>query len=138
MRSGRILLGLALALAGTAGCKSDPLSCGSPPDLGGTWAYTGNQTMPTAALSGTLTLTRTGTCGISGSLLLTVNDGGTPTTSSWPTSGDFLNDSIVEFDATGAIDRYHLGTMHADTISGTWNATSGSASGSFRAVRTGP
>ena len=134
-----LLLGAALALL--AGCNTGTSACGAPPSIAGTWAYTGTQSNPTAALSGTLTLTRTGTCTMSGTLMLTIdNGGGTPGTTSWPTSGDFLDDSILELnaDSAGGVERHHLGTLRADTISGPWSVTSGGANGTFKAVRSTP
>lgn len=136
-RSTLFLLGSAWIL----GCRTDSAGCGSPGSAAGSWTYTGSQTSPTAALSGTLTLTKTGTCTVAGTLMLTVDEGsGTPVTSSWTTSGDFLDDSIIELSAVNTgVERYHLGTLRTDTLAGTWNVTSGGAtSGTFRAVRSGP
>lgn len=134
----RRLLLLAPAIL-LAGCSTSLPGCGSPPDLAGTWSYTGTQTgADPASLSGTMTLGKTGTCTVSGTLSLTVNDGdGSPETTPWTISGDFLDDSIFEFDATQAsTDRHHLGTFRADTIAGNW-MLSGSTSGSFTIVKTG-
>ena len=122
-----------------AGCSTSTPGCGSPPDLGGTWSYHGVQSNPTATLTGTATLTKTGSCTISGTLSLTVDDGGTPVTSGWTTSGDFLDDSIVELNAVqGGTERHHVGTVRGDSIVGSWSVTGGGASGTFTAKRTGP
>ena len=136
--SSRLLLGAALALL--AGCNTGSSACGAPPSIAGTWAYTGTQSNPTAHLTGTLTLTRTGTCTVSGTLMLTSDATGTPATTGWPTSGDFLDDSILELnaDSAGGVERHHLGTLRADTISGPWSITSGGANGTFKAVRSTP
>ncbi len=134
-----LLLGAAIALL--AGCNTGTSACGAPPSIAGTWAYTGTQSNPTANLTGTLTLTRTGTCTVSGTLMLTIDNGiGTPGTTSWPTSGDFLDDSILELnaDSAGGAERHHLGTLRADTIAGPWSMTSGGANGTFKAVRSTP
>lgn len=121
-----------------AGCSTSVPGCGSPPDLTATWSYSGKQEGASpASLSGTMTLGKTGTCTISGTLSLTIDDG-TPETTAWTVSGDFLDDSIVEFDATqsGAA-RHHLGTVRADSIVGGWHL-SANTSGDFKLVRGAP
>lgn len=137
MRGSLIIIAAALI----TGCSTSTPGCGSPPDLTGTWSYAGTQSGPTSAqLTGTLTLGRTGTCTVSGTLSLTIDDGTTPSTTGWTASGDFLDDSIFELDATqGGTDRHHLGTVvHGDSVAGNWVIPGSSTSGSFTMKRTGP
>jgi hypothetical protein len=128
------------ATALVLGCSTSTPDCGSPPDLAGSWDYKGTQSGPAALLTGTLTLSRTGTCTVAGTLSLTVDDGsGTPVTSGWTTAGDFLDDSIVELNAVqGGDERHHVGIVRADSIKGSWAVTGGGANGSFTLKRTGP
>ena len=133
------MIGRALLLVSAlvlAGCSTSVPGCGSPADLTATWSYSGTQegTSP-ASLSGTMTVGKTGTCTFAGTLSLTVTAGTTETTS-WTVSGDFLDDSIFEFDATqGSATRHHLGTAHADSLEGSWALLGTSTHGVFTLVR---
>ena len=133
-----LLAGLALAA-----CSSAPEDCGAPADPSGTWDYTATQTTPAATVAGTWTLNRPGTCRIGGTFAATVDDGdGSPTLMSGSISGVFLDETHVElhlYPSSGG-DRTHLGTVVADTLTGTWEqpAAGGGTSGSFRAERSGP
>jgi hypothetical protein len=133
------LLGLA-SLAFLAGCSTDVPGCGTPRDAAGTWSYTGNQVSPTASLSGTLTLAKTGTCTLSGTLSLTIDQGGAISSYGWPTTAHFLDDSVIEIfaDSLAGAQRYHLGFVQADSIMGDWNKTESAAYGSFKAIRSAP
>jgi hypothetical protein len=135
----RIWLGGA-ALFAFAGCGTEELNCGSPPDLSGDWSYDGVQSAPAATLIGGMTLERDGTCRVSGTISLTVDDGdGTPAMVSGPVYGSFLDEDNLELVAELDGERTHAGTLVADTISGEWAELSGSGrSGTFRAERSTP
>jgi hypothetical protein len=138
MRS--VLLGLG-CLLGVAACGSDGMDCGTPADIHGSWTYTGTQNAPAATMTGTMALTQPGTCTVAGSLAITVDNGsGTPTDLSGPISGLFLDPTTVDLTADLGGERRHIGTVVADTISGTWAMTGagGGLSGTFRAVRGTP
>jgi hypothetical protein len=116
------------------GCGSDKIECGTPADLAGNWTYAGVQSAPTAAnLTGTMSLTTSGTCTFDGHLSVSVDNGsGTPTLLDGSVSGVFLDDSTVDFTAQLSGERRHLGVVRADSIVGSW---SGGTSGTFHAVR---
>lgn len=135
MRGLSLLLGSILL---ATGCGSDKIQCGTPVDFAGNWTYSGLQSAPTAAtLSGTMSITSTGTCTFDGHVSITVDDGGgTPTMLDGGISGVFLNDSTVDFTAQLGGERRHLGTVRADTVAGSWSSTGpGGANGTFRAER---
>ncbi len=132
-----LLLGLG-CLVGVAACSSDGTDCGTPVDVHGNWTYSGTQSSPAATLTGTMTLSQPGTCTLAGTLAIAVDDGsGTPTNLSGPVSGVFLDATTVDLTAELGGERRHVGTVVADTISGTWAMTGagGGVTGNFRAVR---
>ena len=132
-----------LAALALAACSSAPEDCGAPVDLSGTWDYTATQANPAALVAGTWTLSRPGTCRIGGTFSASVDDGdGSPTLLTGSVSGVFLDETHLEvhlYPQSGG-DRTHLGTLVADTLTGTWEqvAAGGNASGGFRAERSGP
>jgi len=129
---------VALALVGLA-CSTATDSGPPPVLLLGTWNYTGAETSSTITLSGTLTVTSQSGKSLMGSAAWTEDDGvGGTTPLSGPVTGRALDSTTVNFDVfLASATRHHLGTVKADTISGTWvDLTSGGpgASGTFRAV----
>lgn len=139
MNRRRLWFGGAAILA-IAGCGTEELTCGSPPDLSGDWSYDGVQSAPPATLVGGMTLERDGTCRVSGTISMTVDDGdGTPTMVSGPLYGSFLDEDNLELIAELDGEWTHAGTLVADTIAGEWAELSGSGrSGTFRAERSTP
>ncbi len=133
-------LALSLGSLLVVGCGSDKIVCGTPPDLTGSWSYSATQSVPAATLAGTLSLTTSGGCTIDGHLSVTVDDGsGTPTLLDGGVSGVFLDESTVDVTTQLGGERRHLGTIVADTISGSWAESGPSGkSGTFRAVRGAP
>lgn len=137
MRPAFVLAALVLAVAG---CGSDPIECGSPPDLTGTWTYSATESTP-ATVTGTLSITDGGGCIIEGNVAVTIDNGdGTPSIADGGVSGVFLTSTAVDFTAEINGARRHLGTVVADTISGTWSQPTGGSplTGTFRAVRSAP
>lgn len=133
-----LLVACALAVAG---CGSDAIECGTPPDLTGNWEYSATQSNPAASITGTLTISDGGSCGIEGNVSVTIDDGdGSPTMDEGGVSGLFLTSSAVDFTADLSGARRHLGSVVADTISGHWSQPTGGAplTGTFRAVRSTP
>lgn len=132
-----------LASLALAACNSAPEDCGAPVDPSGTWDYSATQTTPAASITGTWALSRPGTCRIGGTFSASVDDGdGSPTLLSGSVSGVFLDETHLElhlYPSSGG-DRTHLGTLVADTLTGTWEqaAPGGGTSGGFRAERSGP
>lgn len=120
-----------------SGCADDPLECGAPEDISGAWSYAATQTSPSAAtLTGTLTLTRPGTCTIGGTAAGTIDTGdGSPEMFGVSVSGVFLDETTVDLSIEIDGERRHIGDAVADTISGTWADGSSGATGSFRAER---
>lgn len=131
---------LPAALLLLTACGQGEITCGAPPDAAGTWSYTGDQSNPAAALTGTLVLTRTGTCTLQGSASLTIDAGGGPDTRTGTAAGIFSDENTVDLTLTleGLPSRLQMGEWHGDTISGSWTESSNSGNtGSFRMVRTG-
>ena len=130
---------VAAALAGLA-CVSSPTDSGPPPvALLGTWTYTGAETGSAVTVSGTVTVSSQSGKSLTGSAAWTEDDGtGVTTPLSGPVTGRALDSTSVTFDAfLASATRHHMGTVKADTITGTWvDLTSGGpgASGTFRAV----
>lgn len=130
-----------LLLATLAACGEGDIECGAPADASGTWTYTGVQSGPSSAttgtLSGELTLSRTGTCSLQGTLSLTLTPGaGSPTSDGGPTSAIFADENSIELTAHVLGERLHSGDWVADTIAGSWNDFGNNTNGTFRLVRT--
>lgn len=128
-----------LLLLSAAGCGTDPIECGTPPDLTGTWAY--SATAPDAIIAGTLTITDGGSCVIEGAIAVTVDDGdGSPSLLDGGVSGLFLNSTTFDLTADLGGARRHLGSVVADTLAGNWSQPTGGSplTGTFRAVRSTP
>ncbi len=129
-------------LACCAGCLGDSTGPEGTAPVAGTWQFSGRQTVGTAAtLAGTLVLQSQSRTTYSGSLdVVATLAGAAAQRLAGPVSGRVVNESTVDFAATlSGIERQHIGTVVADTISGTWLETSGNsvgASGTFRAIRT--
>lgn len=121
-------------------CGDAPLECGAPASIAGAWSYEATQTAPSAAtLSGTLTLTRPGTCAVGGTVAGTIDTGdGSPEMFDAGVSGVFLDETTVDLSIGIDGERRHIGEVVADTISGTWADGSSGATGIFRAERGTP
>lgn len=140
--SGRIVPALALGSVLAAGCLSSPGAAGNAPIVG-TWDYVGVQTSPTTAtLTGTLKIDTQVNGNFSGTLSVveTPSGGGSPVSLGGPVSGQSLNSTQVQFDATlddapGAGPYTHLGTITGDSLVGLWAQPQGGPAGSFRAHR---
>ena len=130
---------VAAALAGMA-CSGTPTDSGPPPvALLGKWTYTGTEPGSPITISGTLTISGQSGKLLTGSAAWMEDDGtGVTTPLNGPVTGRALDSTSVVFDAIlASATRNHVGTVKADTISGTWfDVTSGGlgASGTFRAV----
>jgi hypothetical protein len=142
--SGRRLLCGLFMLAATlvSGCLKSTEPQPSLLQLDGTWTYTGTQTGPVReALSGTLTVSRESGSSFQGRLdLVAVNSqtGQTRVLGGLVSGAESATD-VIDFDATvEANPRRHVGQIVADTISGTWVASSSdgsTSSGTFRVER---
>jgi hypothetical protein len=108
----------------------------------GTWNYTGVQSgAASESLSGTLTVSRESGTSFQGRLdLVGVNNQtGETRVFGGLVSGSESGVGVIDFDAdVEAAPRRHVGTMVADTISGTWigsSSTGTMTSGTFRVER---
>ncbi|MFL5528630.1 MAG: hypothetical protein ACJ791_04630 [Gemmatimonadaceae bacterium] len=132
---------IALALTASACLKStEPQP--SVLDLNGSWSYTGVQTSPVReTLSGTLTISRESGTSFQGQVdLVGLNSQtGESRLLSGLVSGSASGSDVIDFDAdVDGNPRRHVGQIVADTIAGTWVASSpgGSMStGTFRVER---
>ncbi|MFL5487963.1 MAG: hypothetical protein ACJ8AJ_05695 [Gemmatimonadaceae bacterium] len=132
---------IALALTASACLKStEPQP--SVLDLNGSWSYTGVQTSPVReTLSGTLTISRESGTSFQGQVdLVGLNSQtGESRLLSGLVSGSASGSDVIDFDAdVDGTPRRHVGQIVADTIAGTWVASSpgGSMStGTFRVER---
>jgi hypothetical protein len=136
----RVVLLAAMALAA---CSSESEDCGTPADVSGNWDYSATQSVPAATIAGNWVISQPETCRIGGTFSATVDEGdGTPGLLSGTVSGIFLDETHVEVHLypAGSGDRVHLGTLVADTISGSWEQPGAGAgvSGSFRLEREAP
>lgn len=134
---------LSIGCVATAGCLSSPGAAGNAPIVG-TWDYVAVQTSPTTAtLTGTLKIDTQSSGNFSGTLSVveTPSGGGSPVSLGGPVSGQSLNSTQVQFDATlddapGAGPYTHLGTITGDSLEGRWaEEVQGGPAGSFRAHR---
>ncbi len=134
----RVIWAVTVALGGLA-CSTATDSGPPPVVLLGTWSYTGAETGSAITLTGTLTVSSQSGKSLTGSAAWTESDGvGGTTPLSGPVTGRALDSTTVNFDVfLASATRHHLGTVKADTVSGTWvDVTPGGpgASGTFRAV----
>lgn len=109
--------------------------------LRGTWSYTGVQTGPVREnLTGTLTISAESGIAFQGRLdLVGVNEQtGQNRLLGGHVSGTERSPGVIDFDASLATSRRHVGQIVADTMTGTWveNSPDGVMStGTFRAER---
>jgi hypothetical protein len=111
-------------------------------DLNGSWRYTGVQTTPPReALTGTLTISSASGVSFQGMLVLDARNEATGITRqlNGSVSGSESGSDIIDFDANvDSPARRHVGTIVADTITGTWIGSSPNgttSSGTFRVER---
>lgn len=111
-------------------------------DLTGTWHYTGAQTGTVReALDGTLTISRVSGTSFQGLLVLDARNeqSGVIRALNGSVTGSESGSGVIDFDANvDSPARRHVGTIVADTITGTWIGSSPdgtTSSGTFRVVR---
>ena len=111
-------------------------------DLNGSWRYTGVQTSPPReALIGTLTITRESGTSFQGMLVLDATNEQTQQIRllNGSVTGSGSGSNVIDFDANvDSPPRRHVGTIVADTITGTWIGSSPNgttSSGTFRVER---
>jgi hypothetical protein len=132
-----------LALLVASACSTAPTSPGTTSvQLSGSWHYVASSAA-SAAVDGTLSLTQGASAAFTGSL------SGTETASNGQrvpvsalASGRASDAASIEYDLafSGIRSRHHVASLRGDTLSGSWYETvdAGSASGTFRAVRSRP
>jgi hypothetical protein len=123
-------------IAGAA-CTSPTDSGGPPPVvLLGTWNYVSTQASSSAVDTGTMTVTAQSGHNFQGTFAVNQTDSSGTHGLSGPVSGQAVDSTTLNFDLfiNGTTDRQHLGTVKADSITGSW-VENGIASGSFRAAR---
>lgn len=130
----------AVATLAALACATATDSGPPPVALLGTWTYSGAETGSAVTISGTMTVSSQAGKSLTGSVAWVQDDGGGGSTPlNGPVTGKALDSTSVTFDAfLVSATRHHLGTVKADTITGTWvDVTSGGpgSSGTFRAVR---
>jgi hypothetical protein len=137
---------LAILLIATSGLLSACLRSTEPQPsslaLNGSWAYTGVQSGPVReTLSGTLVISRESGTSFQGRVDLVGVNGLTGSSRSLNglVSGSASGTNVIDFDADlETTPRRHVGTIAADTITGTWVGSSSDgtvSSGTFRIVR---
>ena len=137
---------LAILLIASSGLLSACLRSTEPQPsslaLNGSWTYTGVQSGPVReTLSGTLIISRESGTSFQGRVDLVGVNGLTGSSRSLNglVSGSASGTNVIDFDADlETTPRRHVGTIAADTITGTWVGSSSDgtvSSGTFRIVR---
>lgn len=109
-------------------------------DVRGTWTYTGEQSAPALALTGTLTVQSQQGETIGGQLSWQEPDGlGGQAIRGGAVSGRVIETTDVDFDVLSVgVTRRHVGRLAGDSIKGAWIEVSSGKSGEFVAVRSTP
>ena len=130
-------LGVAGLMIVGAACTS-PTDAGGPPPvvLLGVWNYVSTQVSPTATDTGTLTITSQSGHNFQGTFAVEQTDSSGTHPLTGPVSGQAVDSTTLNFDlfVNGTTDRQHLGTVKADSITGSW-VEMAVATGTFRAAR---
>jgi hypothetical protein len=140
---GRAAITTALALA-LSGCLGGTTETEGTVPVDGTWTYTGQQTtgIP-ASLQGAVVFVSASTLSYGGSLdVIESASGNQQRRITGAVSGRMATSTTLDFDVTlGTVQRHHVGSLVADTVTGTWfelgPTGAVSAGGSYRAVRAG-
>lgn len=132
-----VLASLAL-LCGACAFATDPNE--DVADLRGTWQYTGEQSAPALALTGTLTIQSQQGEVVNGQLSWQEPDGSGGTANrGGAVSGRVIETTDVDFDVlVPGVTRRHVGRLAGDSIKGAWIETGSGKSGEFVAVRGTP
>lgn len=122
-------------------------SCRNPEQVGvvtsnvsGAWNYFATTTTSATTLTGTLTISQSGTPGFTGALEATEHTGGQVQRIVGLISGRSIDSARFDFDLVldAATRRHHVGSVNGDSIAGTWLETTSTGiagSGTFRGSR---
>lgn len=134
----------AVAAVIASGCTGDSAGPSGIAPVAGSWQFTGQQTgSATVGILGSLVLVSQTTTTYTGTIDVVQSAPGTASVRlAGPVNGRMAGTNSVDFTSTVAgASRQHVGALVADTMAGSWveiSAAGGiSASGTFRAVRTG-
>jgi hypothetical protein len=132
---------IAMAVVGSlTSCKNPAQVVVVAANVGGGWNYFAATTSAPTTLSGTLTISQSGTPSFTGALEGTEYTGGQMRRVIGLVSGRTIDSARFDFDLAldAATRRHHVGSIRGDSISGTWLETTSTgiaASGTFRGSR---
>ena len=140
----RVWAHCAVAAVIAAACTGDSAGPPGTAPVAGTWQFAGQQTgSAVIGIAGALVLVSQTSTTYTGTIDVVQSAPGVASVRlAGPVSGRMAGGSNVDFTSTtSGASRQHVGTLVADTMAGSWveiSAAGGiSASGTFRAVRTG-
>jgi hypothetical protein len=125
---------------GVLACKNPTQVAVVGAKVGGAWNYFAATTSSPTTLSGTLTISQSGTASFTGALEATEQAGGQVQRVIALVSGRTIDSTRFDFDLVldAATRRHHVGTIRGDSITGTWLETTSTGiagSGTFRGSR---